>query len=340
MRHDGARGPLAGRQGAGESRPTEDRPGPDTSMPPFARSFRAIPFLLGALLLGAAAADAQSWPSRTITLVVAFPPSTTTDFAARAIAQELSKEYGQPVVVENRTAGGGVVASLTVAKAPPDGYTLLMTTIGPAVLRPLIDSKVHYDAVADFTPIALVGEAPNLLVSSPKLGVGDVQGLVAHAKLNPGKLTMGHPGIGTMGHLIALLFASEAGIEPNFISYAGSPPLLTDLAGGTIDAGSIAFGAPVGASKILAVTTDERLTFLPGIPTMKESKFPNVTGATWSGLFGPAGLPPEIVGKLNQSINALLRKDETRQLFDKVGYRALGGPPERLRQQMADDRAK
>ncbi|HUI96088.1 MAG TPA: tripartite tricarboxylate transporter substrate binding protein [Xanthobacteraceae bacterium] len=309
-------------------------------MPPFARSFRAILFLLGVLSLGAGAAGAQSWPARTITLVVAFPPSTTTDFAARAIAQELSKEWGQSVVVENRTAGGGVVASLTVAKAPPDGYTLLMTTIGPAVLRPLIDSKLHYDAVADFTPIVLVGEAPNLLVSSPKLNISDVRGLVTHAKANPGRLTIGHPGIGTMGHLIGLLFASEAGIEANFISYAGSPPLLTDLAGGTIDAGSIAYGAPVGSSKVLAVTTQERLAFLPGVPTMRESGFPNVTGATWSGLFGPAGLPPAIVAKLNQSINALLRKDETRQLFDKAGYHGLGGPPERLRQQMADDRAK
>ena len=305
----------------------------------FARLSRAI-IVLGALMLGPPAADAQSWPSRTITLVVAFPPSTTTDFAARTIAQELAKEWGQSIVVENRTAGGGVAASLAVAKAAPDGYTLLMTTIGPAVLRPLIDSKLHYDAVADFTPIALVGEAPNLLVSSPKLGVADVQELVAYAKRNPGKLTIGHPGIGTMGHLVGLLFASEAGIDANFISYAGSPPLLIDLAGGTIDAGSIAYGAPVGAAKILAVTTDQRLAFLPGIPTMKDSKFPNVTGATWSGLFGPAGLPPEIVAKLNQSIDTLLRKDETRQAFDKVGYHALGGPPEHLRQQMADDRAK
>ncbi len=314
--------------------------GADTSMPSFARSILAIFILLGACLLGVVAAGAQSWPSRMITLVVAFPPSTTTDFAARAIAQELSKEWGQSVVVENRTSGGGVAASLTVAKAPPDGYTLLMTTIGPAVLRPLIDSKLHYDAVADFTPIVLVGEAPNLLVSSPKLGIGDVRGLVAHAKANPGRLTIGHPGIGTMGHLIGLLFASEARIDVNFISYPGSPPLLTDLAGGTIDAGSIAYGAPVGTAKVLAVTTAERLAFLPGVPTMKEGGFPNVTGATWSGLFGPAGLPPAIVAKLNQSVNALLRKNETRQLFDKAGYHALGGPPERLRQQMADDRAK
>jgi tripartite-type tricarboxylate transporter receptor subunit TctC len=309
-------------------------------MPPLARSFHAITLLFAALLLGAAAADAQSWPSRTITLVVAFPPSTTTDFAARAIAQGLSKEWGQSVVVENRTAGGGAVASLTVAKAPPDGYTLLMTTIGPAVLRPLLDSKLHYDPVGDFTPVALVGEAPNLLVSSPKLNVGTVQDLVDYAKINPGKLTIGHPGIGTMGHLVGLLFASEAGINANFISYAGSPPLLTDLASGSIEAGSIAYGAPVGTAKILAVTTNERLPLLPGVPTLMESKFPNVTGATWSGLFGPAGLPPEIVAKLNRSIDAILRREDTRDLFDKVGYHALGGPPERLRQQMSDDRAK
>jgi tripartite-type tricarboxylate transporter receptor subunit TctC len=309
-------------------------------MPPLARSFHAITLLFAALLLGAAAADAQSWPSRTITLVVAFPPSTTTDFAARAIAQGLSKEWGQSVVVENRTAGGGAVASLTVAKAPPDGYTLLMTTIGPAVLRPLLDSKLHYDPVGDFTPVALVGEAPNLLVSSPKLNVGTVQDLVDYAKTNPGKLTIGHPGIGTMGHLVGLLFASEAGINANFISYAGSPPLLTDLASGSIEAGSIAYGAPVGTAKILAVTTNERLPLLPGVPTLMESKFPNVTGATWSGLFGPAGLPPEIVAKLNRSIDAILRREDTRDLFDKVGYHALGGPPERLRQQMSDDRAK
>jgi tripartite-type tricarboxylate transporter receptor subunit TctC len=309
-------------------------------MPPLARSFHAIALLFAALLLGAAAAHAQSWPSRTITLVVAFPPSTTTDFAARAIAQGLSKEWGQSVVVENRTAGGGAVASLTVAKAPPDGYTLLMTTIGPAVLRPLLDSKLHYDPVGDFTPVALVGEAPNLLVSSPKLNVGTVQDLVDYAKTNPGKLTIGHPGIGTMGHLVGLLFASEAGINANFISYPGSPPLLTDLASGSIEAGSIAYGAPVGTAKILAVTTNERLPLLPGVPTLRESKFPNVTGATWSGLFGPAGLPPEIVAKLNRSIDAILRREDTRDLFDKVGYRALGGPPERLRQQMSDDRAK
>jgi len=305
-----------------------------------ARSFRAITLLLVASFLGSAGAAAQTWPSRPITLVVAFPPSTTTDYAARAIAQELSKSFGQPIVVENRTGGGGVIASQAVAKAAPDGYTLLMTTIGPAVLRPLIDPNLHYDPIADFTPVSLVGEAPNLLASAPKLGFNGVRDLVAYAKGNPGKLSVGHSGPGTMGHLVALLFASEAGIEPNLIAYAGSPPIIADLAGGHIDAGSIAYGSPVGTAKVLAVTTKERLAFLPDVPTMGESGYPNVTGATWSGLFGPAGLPPEIVTRLNQGISEFLARQEVRDQFHKVGYRTLGGPPDRLRQQMAEDHAK
>jgi tripartite-type tricarboxylate transporter receptor subunit TctC len=299
--------------------------------------------LLALLALSALAskpANAQSWPTRPITLVVAFTPSTTTDYAARAIAQELSQVLGHPVVVENRAGGGGVIASISVAKAPPDGCTLLMTTIGPAVLRPLIDRKLSYDAVADFTPIALVGDAPNVLVASPSSGFTSIPDVVAYAKKNPGKLTIGHPGPGTMGHLIALLFAAEAGFDANFIAYAGSPAIVSDLAGGHIDIGSIAYGTSIGNAKILAVTTDERLAFLPGIPTMKESNFPNVTGSTWSAVFGPAGLPAEIVSRLNASIGSFLDRAETRKQFATVGYRALGGPPNRLRERMIEDHAK
>jgi tripartite-type tricarboxylate transporter receptor subunit TctC len=309
-------------------------------MPKLVRPVRVALALLVPMLFLPAAAGAQAWPSRPITLVVAFPPSTTTDFAARAIAQDISKVLGQPIIVENRTGGGGVIASQSVAKAPPDGYTLLMTTIGPAVLRPLIDSKLHYDAVADFTPIILAGDAPNLLAVSPKLGLTDVRSLVDYAKRNPGKLTIGHSGPGTMGHLIALLFAAEAGIEANFIAYPGSPPIISDLAGGHIDVGSIAYGSSTGAAKVLAVTTEERLAFLPSIPTMGESDFPGVVGSTWSAIFAPAGLPPEIAAKLNSAINALLAQEQTRKQFDNVGYRVLGGPAERLRTRMADDRAK
>ena len=304
------------------------------------RFLRPLFAIVAVSVLSAQIAAAQSWPTRSITLDVAFPPSTTTDFAARAVAQELSKVLGQPVIVETRAGGGGVIASVSVAKAPADGYTLLMTTIGPAVLRPLIDRKLGYDAVADFTPIALVGDAPNVIVASPQRGFNGVADIVAYAKQNPGKLTVGHPGVGTMGHLIALLFAAEAGIEANFVSYAGSPPIIADLLGGHIDIGSIAYGPAIGAAKILAVTSDEPLAFLPGVPTMKDANFPAVTGATWSAVFGPAGLPSEIVAKLNASIVALLDRPDTQQQFAKVGYHALGGPPERLRARMAEDRAK
>jgi tripartite-type tricarboxylate transporter receptor subunit TctC len=256
------------------------------------------------------------------------------------IGQDLSKALDRPVVVETRSGGGGVVASVAVAKAPPDGYTLLMTTIGPAVLRPLIDHKLSYDPVGDFTPIALVGDAPNVIVASPKWAASKVRDVVAYAKQNPGKLTVGHPGAGTMGHLIALLFAAEAGIEVNFVAYQGAPAILSDLAGGHIDIGAIAFGVGADAVKVLAVTTEERLDFLPDVPTMKESDFPNVSGTTWSAIFAPAGLEPDIVARLNKTINAFIAREDTRKQFATVGYRVLGGPPQRLQARMAEDRAK
>ena len=305
----------------------------------FGRSFGVL-LLVALPVHWSAAADAQPWPSRPITLVAAFPPNTTTDYGARMIGQDLSKALDRPVVVETRSGGGGVVASVAVAKAPPDGYTLLMTTIGPAVLRPLIDHKLSYDPVVDFTPIALVGDAPNVIVASPKWAASKVRDVVAYAKQNPGKLTVGHPGTGTMGHLIALLFAAEAGIEVNFVAYQGAPAILSDLAGGHIDIGAIAFGTGADAVKILAVTTDERLDFLPDVPTMKESDFPNVSGTTWSAIFAPAGLEPDIVARLNKTINAFIAREDTRKQFATVGYRVLGGPPQRLQARMAEDRAK
>jgi tripartite-type tricarboxylate transporter receptor subunit TctC len=143
-----------------------------------------------------------------------------------------------------------------------------------------------------------------------------------------------------MGHLVALLFAAEAGIDVNFIAYQGAPAILSDLAGGHIDIGAIAFGTGADAVKVLAVTTDERLDFLPDVPTMKESDYPNVSGTTWSAIFAPAGLGADIVARLNTAINAFISRDDTRKQFATVGYRVLGGPPEDLRRQMDDDRAK
>jgi tripartite-type tricarboxylate transporter receptor subunit TctC len=304
-----------------------------------ARLLRAIFALAVVSALFPGAADAQPWPSRPITLVAAFTPGSASDYVARAIAQDISKVLGQSIIVENRSGGGGAIASVAVAKASPDGYTLLITAIGPAVLRPLIDDKLPYDAVADFNPVILVGESPNVLAAGPQR-FGSIQDVVAYANRNQGKLTIGHPGAGTMGHLTALLFASEAGIGANFIAYQGTPPIISDLLGGHIDIGSIAYGGGIDAARILAVTTEERPGFLPDVPTMKESNFPNVVGATWHGIFAPAGTAPEVVSRLNIAINAFLEKSETRKEFDTVGYRVLGGPPDRLGRRMTEDHAK
>ena len=295
---------------------------------------------LAALLSGLTAASAQTWPSRTITLVAAFPPNTTTDYAARTVAQELTKTLGHPVIVETKAGGGGVLASISVAKAPADGYTLLMTTIGPAVLRPLLEQGLAYDPVADFTPIVLVGDAPNVIVAGTQSRFGSIGDIVAYAKQNPGKLTIGHPGIGTMGHLVALLFCAEAGIAANLIAYQGAPAILTDIAGGHIDIGALAYGVGASAVKTLAVTTKERVDFLPDVPTMGEVNYPNVVATTWSAVYAPAHLPADVVGRLNATINASIRQEDTRKHFATVGYRVLGGPPQRLADQMAEDYAK
>ena len=292
-----------------------------------------------AALCGAGQVAAQSWPSRPITLIVAFPPATTVDVAARAIAKDLAESLGQPVLVENRPGGGGGVGTLAVARANPDGYTLLMAGIGPAVLRPLVDRQLAYDPVADLTPIILVGDAVNVLAASPQRGFADVADVVAYAK-RQGELTIGHSGPGTINQLIAILFSAEAGIKSTLISYPGSSPIVADLAGGQIDTGFIAYGAGSNAAKLLAVATEERVDFLHGIPTLKESGFRDVVGSTWNAIFAPAGLPVPIITKLNAAIGAFLTKDETRRRFEAVGYRLLGGPPERLRTQMADDRAR
>jgi tripartite-type tricarboxylate transporter receptor subunit TctC len=296
--------------------------------------------VLAPSVLWLAAAVAQPWPSRPITLLVAFPPGSISDYVARVIAHDLSSTLGQTVIVENKPGGGGAIATVAVAKAPADGYDLLMTAIGPAVLRPLIDSKLQYDTVADFTPIILIGDTPNVFVTSPTSRFGNVRDIVAYASQNPGKLTIGHPGPGTMGHLAALLFATEAHISANFISYQGSASIVSDLVGGHIDVGSIAYGGSASAARLLAVTTDERPSFLPDIPTMRESNLPNVSASTWHAIFAPAGLAPEAVSMLNKALNALLDKPEVRNQFSKIGYRVLGGPPERLRQRIIDDRAK
>ncbi len=305
----------------------------------FSQSCRALFIALALTVLWQPPSRADDWPSRPIKFVVGFGPGSITDVTARAVAQELSKTLGQPVVVENKPGAGAVLASTVVARAQPDGYTLLLTAIGPAVLKPLMDDKLP-SIEKDFTPIVMIGETPNIIVTKRDGRFANIKDLIAYAKRNPDKLTIGHPGVGTMGQLIGLLFAEQAGINVNFVAYQGSPPVVADIAGGHIDAGSIAFGASVKAVKILTAATDRRIGFLPNIPTTGESGLPNVIGKTWFAMVAPAGLPHSIVAKLNTKVNAILKEKTFQEKFEIVGFRLLGGTPEQLVHQIEDDRLK
>ena len=303
---------------------------------------RSNRFWLAALLavacaLQMSAARAETWPTRPTLLVVGFAPGAG-DAIARPFAEFAANQLGQPVVVENRAGGGGVVGALAVAKAQPDGYTIGLQAVGPMILRPIMDPTVGYDAEKDFSPIALVVDTPNVILGGAKFAPRTVQGTVAWAKQNPGLLTIGHPGPGTMGHLAALLLASHAGVTGNYISYRSGAHMLPDLLGGQIDIGIAAYAPQLKTAPVLAVMTAERVSFLPGVPSMREAGFSGVYASTWFGLFGPPNLPPEIVAKLNAVTNAYLQSEDARKQFDLIGYRALGGSPEQLTKRMTDDR--
>lgn len=282
--------------------------------------------------------QADTWPSRPITLLVGFGVGGGGDATTRLFADFLSKELGQPVIVENRAGGGGVVAAVAVSKAAPDGYTILVQAVGPAVLRPLMDPAVGYDSEKDFSPIGLLSETPNVLLGGTKAPIHSVQDLVAWAKKKPGGLTFGHPGPGTMGHLGALLLASRAGITGTYIAYRGGGQILPDLLGGQIDAGCAAYAPSFKTGHILAVMTADPVDFLPGVPSMREAGFPGVYASTWYAVYGPPILPHDIVMKINAAMNVFLRSDDTRGRFSALGVQALGGSPEQLTKKMTEDK--
>lgn len=282
---------------------------------------------------------AQDWPSKPITIVLGFAPGSMIDFVARAIANDLSTTLGQPVLVETRQGGGGVLASSYVAKSPPDGHTLLMSAVGPAVLRPLIDKSVTFDIEKEFAAVSLIGEAPNVLVANPKLGLKTPSDLVAYGKSHGGKLSIGHSGPGTLGQLSTILFGSMTGLDVASVSYRGTGPMMIDVLGGTLDAGFPAYNPATKEGSLLAVTSAERVDFLPDVPTMKESGF-DIVGGTWEGIFVPAGTPPPIVAKLHDAIEAFLQKPDVRKRLSDTGFQPMGGPSSVLVDKIMQDRAK
>ena len=260
------------------------------------------------------------------------------DFAARAIAQDLTEKLGQTFVVDTKVGGAGLLGLQTVGRMPPDGYNFVVSAIGPMVFRPLIDKNFDVNPDKDFEPVIMIGATPNGVLASPKIGVSTVAELKAYAAKQGNKLNIGHPGPGTMGLYCGVLLAEKLGIEGNFISYRGSTQIVQDLLGGQLEAGTPAFGPSSMSAKVLAISSDERLDAVPDVPTLKQAGV-DITCATWNAIYAPAGTPKPIIAKLNATIDAFLKKPETKKAFADIGMTPWGGPPERVRKQMVEDRA-
>ena len=229
-------------------------------------------------------AAAEDWPTRPVTMIVPYAPGGNIDQAARLFARELSEKLGQQFIIESKGGAGGSIGAAQVAKAKPDGYTLLVTANGPSVLNKMLYASLPYDPDTDFTPISLISDVPQVFIVNPKSPVGDLKGLVALAKEKKDALTIGHPGVGTGAHLTAIWFANLAGINVIPVAYRGALPIVTAVLGGEIDAGLPAYIPQVHSAKVIAVTSAERVDFLPGVPTASESGVANVSSGTFTAL--------------------------------------------------------
>ncbi|MEO7400055.1 MAG: tripartite tricarboxylate transporter substrate binding protein [Polaromonas sp.] len=296
---------------------------------------------LSAAASSAVAQSAPAWPIKPVSLIVPFPAGGTTDVLARALGLELSKTLGQPVIVENKPGAGATLGADFVAKARPDGYTLLMGavhhTIASSVYR-----KLPYDFQKDLAPVTTVALVPNVLVVNPNVPAKSVKELLALAKADPGKLSYGSNGNGTGQHLIGAQFEGMGGVQLLHVPYKGSGPLTVDLLGGQI---AMSFDAitPVlsqiksGKLRALGVTTLKRSPALPDVPTLDEAGLKGFDLGTWFGILAPAATPKEVVTRLNTEMVKIIHSAEFRRKMADIGAEPIGNTPEQMARQIKDD---
>lgn len=270
---------------------------------------------------------AQGWPAHPVRIVVPFAPGGTADTLGRLVAQKLSEQLKESFVVENRGGAGGVVGSEIVSKAPADGYTFVVSGIASHVIAPLLPQGTPYDPLKDFTHVALFGGPPAVLAVSPSLQVKDLKEFVALAKSQPGKLSYGSPGNGTQGQLVAELFKQLAGIDVVHIPYKGASGAVADLMGGRVAAVSTTLSTAAGQIKsgraqALALSSGKRLPAYPDIPTFAEQGYPELVAAVWFSLSGPAGLPQDVVARLNSEVRRALEQPDMRERMRHDGIEA------------------
>jgi tripartite-type tricarboxylate transporter receptor subunit TctC len=299
----------------------------------------------GALALAPLAAQAQAFPSKALTIVVPFSAGGTTDILARVVGQYMAKDLGQPVIIDNRAGAGGNIGAQMVARAAPDGYTLLMGTVGTHAINQSLYKKMPFDPIKDFAPITRVALVPNLLVANPSQPFKTVKELIAYAKANPGKVSFASSGSGTSIHLSGEMFQQMAGVEMQHIPYKGSAPALTDLLGGQTaimfdNMPSVISHVRAGKLRPIAVTTPTRSPALPDVPTIAESGVPGYSATSWFGILAPAATPAPVIAKLNASILKALADPEVKKKLAEQGAEPHGEKPEQFAEFIRSETAK
>jgi tripartite-type tricarboxylate transporter receptor subunit TctC len=280
-------------------------------------------------------AQAPAWPSKPIRYVVPFAAGGTTDILGRTIAEKLSVALGQPVVVENKPGAGGGLGAAEVAKAAADGYTIMGGTISTHAINASLYKDLPYDPVRDFVAVTLIARVPNMLVVNNEVKAKDVAELIKLMKASPGKWSFASSGNGTSQHLSGELFKGMAGVEMQHIPYKGSPPALTDVMGGQVNMtfDNITTAWPLakgGKLRALAVTTAKRSPVAPDVPTLAESGLPGYEVGSWQGVFAPAGVPPEIVKRLNAEIVKIINMPDVQKKLIELGAEPVGDTPEQF----------
>ena len=290
--------------------------------------------LVLAAALGVTSAAAQQYPTKPVKIVVAFTAGGTTDIMARMLAQKLTEKFKQPFVIENKPGAGGNLGTETVVRAPADGYTLIINSVGPMAVNPTLYKNLPYNPLTDLVPVAQISDVPNVLVVHPSLQVNDLKGLIAYAKSKPGQLNYASTGIGTSSHLSSFMLASRAGFEATHVPYKGAEALKDLLAGriqfmfATIP--SVIQHIKAGNLVAIGVSSARRSRSMPDVPTIAESGFPGFEAGSWFGIFAPRGTPPEIVAVLNRATNEAIAEKTIEARMIEEGADPAAGTPEKF----------
>ena len=306
------------------------------------RAARASLLALAIIAAGAPAAAQDAYPSRSVKIIAPQAPGGGVDLVARLLADKLRVAMGQAFVVENQAGAGGAIATQMTARAAPDGYTLMIGYVATHATNPAVKRNLSYDAIKDFTPIAMLGGTPNVLVVARAVPVNTLQEFVAYAKANPRKVDYGTSGVGTLNHLLMEQFKRASGVPSLAVPYRSIGQAFVDAAGGQIQVIFPGLAAAMphvrsGAFKPLAVTGDQRQPLLPDVPTFKESGYEGFNGLTWYGIVGPANLPEPITRKLNEEINKVLVSPGLRDAFNAEALTVMPMTPPQFGRYIADE---